>query len=72
MTTRERLLALLRRGCYLPAARDHATLMLRLADERAAREERAGTCETGCTEPPIEPEPDSPILCGRCAARMMP
>lgn len=33
---RARLVALLQRGCWLPAARDLATLLLRIADRRHA------------------------------------
>lgn len=67
---RSRLVALLAKGAGLPASRDHATLMLRQADEREARRQRAGYCESGCTAPVITREDTPAPLCGRCAGRM--
>lgn len=57
-------------------ARDHQTLMLRIADRRAAERAAAearlalrGYCESGCTAPVVTDEPTP--LCAKCAARML-
>ena len=57
-------------------ARDHQSLLLRIADRRAAERAAAearlalrGYCESGCTAPVVTDEPTP--LCAKCAARML-
>lgn len=68
---RDRLQAMLAHGCGIPAARDHATLILRLADEREVRRLRREWCESGCSAPVVT-QPHEPPLCAECAGRMLP
>ena len=65
---REALRTRLAAGCCLPEARDHASLLLAIADRRAAERERYDLCASGCTAPVVVTEPEP--LCASCARRM--